>query len=226
METFQAKYVLGCDGGRSKTRSCIGIEMDRKYSGTYFIIGDCTFEEPLPTGSEKQIDLFSTPMGLGILFPLPGKNKVRIFFQAPPGVKSRHDLKLDRAFYEKLLKERTGMDFVVKELNDWQSVFEISHGTSSGYRVGRVFLSGDAAHVHSPVGGQGMCFGIMDANAFASKLAWAKRCAARYPGDEGKASVGTRRGSRPGYNGTHDDELGRPEGPRPVHALPVPDLRY
>lgn len=62
------------------------------------------------------------------------------------------------------------------ELGPWKTIFEITHGIAVQYVMGRVFLAGDAAHVHSPVGGHGMNYGMSDVLNLVWKLAWAKRC--------------------------------------------------
>jgi len=74
----------------------------------------------------------------------------------------------------------TGKQFTL-ELGEWQTIFEVTHGVSDAYRNGRVFLAGDAAHVHSPIGGQGMNYGIWDAITLVSKIAWAERVLADHP---------------------------------------------
>lgn len=109
-----------------------------------------------------------------LFLPLPGEDAYRIAGRAPPGVKSRDEVTLDKKFFEDYLLQQTGKKFDV-QLGQWQTVFEITHGQSDSYRRGNVMLAGDASHVHSPVGGQGMNLGIQDANNIIWKLAWSKR---------------------------------------------------
>jgi len=175
-ETINSRWVLGADGGRSKTRELVGIEMNRNRSDLYFIIADVVFRDP-PLDSHapgKGGHIFPTDNGVIAMFPLPGNNCYRLLAQAPKGIKSKDQVDMNPAFFEKLLFDRIGKKFEV-DLGPWQTIFEITHGTSHSYRKGNVLLSGDASHVHSPVGGQGMNLGIQDANNILWKLAWAKR---------------------------------------------------
>jgi len=191
--TVRSRYVLGADGGRSRTRDLVGtIRMDRSHSGTYFYVADVTLGDPVPAAlllllrggkdadaDAKALHVFAAHRdGVLVLLPLPGKNEFRIFSRARDGVTPRTTTKaeMNESFYEELLKERTGgTDFRVSRLGDWNALFEITHGVSDSFRRGNVFLAGDAAHVHSPVGGQGMNYGIQDAVNLAWKLAWAER---------------------------------------------------
>jgi hypothetical protein len=122
------------------------------------------------------------------MFPLPGNNSYRLLAQAPKGVKSKDQVDMYPAFFEHLLFDRIGKKFEV-ELGPWQTIFKITHGISHSYRKGNVLLSGDAAHVHSPVGGQCMNLGIQDANNILWKLAWAKRNFDDASTDEEKAKA-------------------------------------
>merc|ERR1712183_1102485 len=63
---------------------------------------------------------------------------------------------------------------------EWLSIFQITHGISKTFRKKNVFLVGDAGHIHSPVGGQGMNYGMQDAINLLWKLAWVKRASIKY----------------------------------------------
>lgn len=187
-ENVTSRWVLGADGGRSKTRELIGIKMNRHRSDLYFIIADVVFKGDPPLDSHapgKGGHIFPTDGGVIAMFPLPGENHYRILGQAPDGIKSKEQLEMNAPFFEQFLFERTGKKFEV-ELGPWQTIFEITHGTSHSYRKGNVLLAGDASHVHSPVGGQGMNLGIQDSNNILWKLAWAKRIIDNASSDEEK----------------------------------------
>lgn len=190
-ETVASKWVLGADGGRSKTRDLIGIKMNRLQSDLFFIIADIVFKGEPPLASHdpgKGGHVFPSKHGLVALFPLPGENSYRLAGQTPMGITSKDQVTLDEDFFERFLLERTGKKFEV-ELGPWQTIFEITHGSSDSYRKGNVMLAGDASHVHSPIGGQGMNLGIQDAKNLLWKLAWAKRVMKDASNEEEKAEA-------------------------------------
>lgn len=176
-EIVTSTWVLGADGGRSKTRDLVGIKMNRLQSDLYFVVADLVLKGDLPL--EDQLSgrgghIFPTGKGLIALLPLPTRNSYRFVGKAPVGVTSADQIELNATFFEELLFDRTGRKFHV-ELGKWQNIFHVTHGASDSYRNRNVMLAGDASHVHSPIGGQGMNLGIQDANNLLWKLAWAKR---------------------------------------------------
>lgn len=177
-EIVTSKYVVGCDGGRSKTRESLGIELRREQSEVYFIVADVKltmspFEDDGPR-------TFLHATGASVFLQLPGNGNYRLVFQTPEGVTDKSDVDLNKEFIENLLHERTGLIFGV-ELGAWRTIFKITHGVADSFSKGRVFLAGDACHIHSPVGGQGMNYGMQDAFNLMWKLAWAERAVARDP---------------------------------------------
>jgi len=175
VESVKSRWVLGADGGRSKTRDLIGGTLNRHRSDLYFVIADVVLKGDIPLESHepgKGGHVF--PSGPLAFLPLPSENAYRLAGQAPPGVKSKDDVKLDEKFFQDYLLDRTGRTFEV-QLGQWQTVFEITHGATNLYRKGNVMLAGDAAHVHSPIGGQGMNIGMQDSINLVWKLAWSKR---------------------------------------------------
>lgn len=96
----------------------------------------------------------------------------RIYAPADDELK-REDL--TESYLRDMIVSRTGFDLDF-QLAGWLTMFEITHGLTTLFRSDRIFLAGDASHVHSPVGGQGMNTGTMDAMNLVWKLAWAERC--------------------------------------------------
>merc|ERR1712227_437711 len=179
-------------GGRSKTRELAGIEMNRHVSDAHFVVADIALKGNPPLrsrGDGKCIHVFPSGQGMNVFLPIAGKNSYRFFAQAPKGITSKDQVTLDVTFLEKFLKERTGLDFSVELLGSWNTIFKVTHGISDSHVRGNVILVGDASHVHSPVGGQGMNLGMQDAMNLLWKLAWAKRVE-----EEGgdKVEIGTR----------------------------------
>ena len=192
-ETVTSKWVLGADGGRSKTRDLVGIKMNRLESDLYFIIADVVFKGEPPLASHapgKGGHFFPSKDGMVGLLPLPGENSYRLGGQAPMGITSKDQVTLDEVFFEQYLLKTTGKKFEV-ELGPWQTIFEVTHGSSDSYRQENVMLAGDASHVHSPIGGQGMNLGMQDSSNLLWKLAWAKRVMEAASNEEEKAEAAT-----------------------------------
>lgn len=174
-ETIKSRWVLGADGGRSKTRDLIGVKLDRHSADLYYVIADIVIKGDHPLASHapgKGGHVF--PSGPLAFLPLPGENAYRLAGQTPPGIRSKDDVKLNEKFFEDFLFHKTGHKFEV-QLGQWQTIFQITHGASDSFRKGNVMLAGDASHVHSPIGGQGMNLGMQDSNNLLWKMAWSKR---------------------------------------------------
>lgn len=157
-----ARWVLGCDGGRSTTRTAIGITLDRHELGVQFALADVVTDSDL-VGDEGHVVLADE--GLLLVVPMPAAGVWRVIAQVDP-----KSATLDAAGWDDLVTRRSGLSLQVRSLG-WNSRFDLTSGVSSGLRRGRVFLLGDAAHVHSPVGGQGLNTGVQDAHNLIWKLA-------------------------------------------------------
>lgn len=177
-EEITAKYVVGADGGRSKVRESVGISLERISSSVYFVVGDIKLTDDSPNTKLPGVSVMLTKDGPVAMFPLPDNN-IRLVMQAPPNTTAKNTT-LDKEYLEKQLLEMTGKEFKV-EIGEWMTIFEITHGVSNSYRKDHVFLVGDAAHIHSPVGGQGMNYGMWDAVSLLSKIAWAERVHNEHP---------------------------------------------
>ena len=159
-----AAYIAGCDGARSIVRETIGTGFP---GGTYrqiFYVADVDAAGPAVNG-ELHIDLDEADF-LGV-FPLAGAGKARLIGTvrderaADAGKLTFNDVS-DRAIAH--------LKVEVKKVN-WFSTYHVHHRVTDHFRKGRAFLLGDAAHIHSPAGGQGMNTGIGDAINLAWKLA-------------------------------------------------------
>ena len=167
-ERCRARWMVGADGGRSRSRDLVGLHMDRESLDKTFVLADvkttCDLEQSEGHG-------WRGAQGLLLLVPMPEPDVFRLIAHVPnPG---EEPLTLDADSLDALILARTGMAFGSHDVT-WSSQFELSQGLSDRYRAGRVFLAGDAAHVHSPVGGQGMNTGIQDAHNLVWKLALAR----------------------------------------------------
>lgn len=163
-ETFS--YVVGCDGAGSTVRELLGVSFDGDTYPTNFWLVDTKVTGSVSTSS---VHYFCSPQGVLVLIGLPG-GRFRVFTSAPVGAGAEEPT-LDAM--QALVDER-GPGGLTLEDPDWISSFAVHARLADRYRVGRVFLAGNAAHVHSPAGGQGLCTGVTDAHNLAWKigLAW------------------------------------------------------
>ncbi len=165
-ETVETPWLLGCDGAHSTTRHVLGIEFSGSQYNESFILADVRVETSL---DRERLHLFLGPDGVFGLLPFGG-NRWRIVANIPPQSRDQAlpDLTLDEV---QTLTEQRGP--AEARLSDpaWLSRFHISHRKVRQYCKQRAFLLGDAAHIHSPAGGQGMNTGIQDAFNLAWKLA-------------------------------------------------------
>ncbi|MGW4469279.1 FAD-dependent oxidoreductase [Nonomuraea sp. NPDC004354] len=171
----RARYLVGADGMHSTVREQAGIGFT---GGTYaesFSLADVRLRGGVPA---DEVELFFSPEGLVVVAPLPGGafRIVATVDQAPD--------KPDVAFVQRLLDLRgPAKEPVVIEEVVWGSRFRVHHRVADSYRAGRVVLAGDAAHVHSPAGGQGMNAGLQDAAALGEALGEALRTGSDGPLD-------------------------------------------
>ena len=159
-----AAYIAGCDGARSIVRETIGTGFP---GGTYrqiFYVADVDAAGPALNG-ELHIDLDEADF-LGV-FPLAGQGKARLIGTVRDERAGRADT---LAFKDVSDRAITHLKVDVRKVN-WFSTYHVHHRVAEHFRKGRAFLLGDAAHIHSPAGGQGMNTGIGDAINLAWKLA-------------------------------------------------------
>ncbi|MBN9741437.1 pentachlorophenol monooxygenase [Amycolatopsis sp. A1MSW2902] len=161
-EQIRAGYVIGADGMHSLVREQAGITFHGDSYPQSFVLADVVLTGDV---TDAEVRLYFAPEGVSVLAPLPGGRHriVATVDDAPP-----HP---DRSQVQALLDARgprTG-SIEVTDLG-WSSRFRVHHRLADRYRAGRVFLAGDAAHVHSPAGGQGMNTGIQDALDLARRL--------------------------------------------------------
>jgi 2-polyprenyl-6-methoxyphenol hydroxylase-like FAD-dependent oxidoreductase len=160
----EANYIAGCDGARSTVREAIGTGFP---GGTYrqiFYVADVEAAGPAVNG-ELHVDLDEADF-LGV-FPLAGAGRARL-------IGTVRDERADRAdtltFKDVSDRAINHLKVRVNKVN-WFSTYHVHHRVTDHFRKGRAFLLGDAAHIHSPAGGQGMNTGIGDAINLAWKLA-------------------------------------------------------
>jgi 2-polyprenyl-6-methoxyphenol hydroxylase-like FAD-dependent oxidoreductase len=168
-DTVRAHYVVGCDGAHSTVRSRLGIDFVGKQYETHILLADVHFtrapDETLTGVTNEKGVVVLIPFGDGWFRAIVWD---RLREQAPLG--EPVTLEEMRVAFERI----AGHDFGLTEMR-WSSRFLSERRQARHYRKGRAFLAGDAAHVHSPLGGQGMNTGIGDAMNLGWKLAAAVR---------------------------------------------------
>jgi 2-polyprenyl-6-methoxyphenol hydroxylase-like FAD-dependent oxidoreductase len=161
-DIIRARYVVGADGIHSKVRDGVGIGFTGGQYDESFALADVRLRGDVPA---DEVILFWAKAGLTVVAPLPG-DIYRIVAPTPDAPECP-----SRQFVQQLLDDRgPGAGRMVVGDVIWGSRFRIQHRVADTYRAGRVLLAGDAAHVHSPAGGQGMNLGIQDAIALGAAL--------------------------------------------------------
>ncbi len=155
--------LLGCDGAHSTVRHGLGVPFEGLTETADFLLADVRIDGDLPT---RELALFWQPDGILALFPIIG-NRFRVIADtAPADTTAPPELEE----IQRLLDAR-GPGGLKAHDPIWLSRFRINERKVKDYARGRVFLLGDAAHIHSPAGGQGMNTGMQDAFNLAWKLA-------------------------------------------------------
>jgi 2-polyprenyl-6-methoxyphenol hydroxylase-like FAD-dependent oxidoreductase len=164
IQECQAAYLAGCDGARSTVRDVLGAGFP---GGTYdrvFYVADVEATGPV---MNDELHVALDDADFMAVFPLKGGHTARLIGTVRAEQESvREALTWDDV--GRRIAERMGID--VQRVN-WFSTYRVHHRVASAFQQGRAFLLGDAAHIHSPVGGQGMNTGIGDAVNLAWKLA-------------------------------------------------------
>lgn len=163
-ETCQACYLAGCDGARSVVRKTLDTGFP---GGTYqqiFYVADVLASGPAING-ELHVDLDEADF-LAV-FPLAGEGRARLIGT----VRNERNEQAETLQFEDVSSHAIEHMKVHIEQVNWFSTYRVHHRVADHFRGGRAFLLGDAAHVHSPAGGQGMNTGIGDAINLAWKLA-------------------------------------------------------
>jgi 2-polyprenyl-6-methoxyphenol hydroxylase-like FAD-dependent oxidoreductase len=164
--TLEAAWVIACDGGHSIAREAAQIPFEGGEYEEAFVLADVDLTWSIP---REEPTLLLAPAGLVVVVPLPGSSqRFRIVATYEGDVPPNPPAEL----FETILAERgpTNAAPHISALH-WSSRFHVHHRIAQRLRSGRILLAGDAAHIHSPAGGQGMNTGIQDAVTLAEALA-------------------------------------------------------
>lgn len=160
--TISARYVVGCDGMRSQIRSALQIPFVGSSRVEAFVMADVRMDWSLP---RSDVQLFFSEYGLVVVAPLPD-DRYRLLATVDRVVDAPQLEHLQRLLAAR--GPRTKVPHIHSVV--WSTCFGVDRGLAMHYRSGRVFLAGDAAHVHTPTEAQGMNAGIQDALYLAEHL--------------------------------------------------------
>ena len=163
--TVRAAWVAGCDGSRSPVREMSGIGFPgAPYEHTFFV-ADTEATGPMKPG---ELNVYLWKDGFHLFFPMRGKDRWRVIGIIPRHLRDRDDLTLEEMV--PAIRQEAGAALDFKSCL-WFSTYRIHHRAAERFRDRRCFLLGDAAHIHSPAGAQGMNTGLQDSYNLGWKLA-------------------------------------------------------
>ena len=164
---LRSRYLVGCDGGRSTVRKLLGIGFPGEPPKTEWLTGEMEVTAPLEEVTAVVAEVRKTDLRFGV--GPTGEGLYRVVVPAAEVAEDRTVLPtMDEV--KQQLRVFAGTDFGVHSPR-WLSRFSDATRLADRYRVGRVLLAGDAAHVHAPLGGQGLNLGVQDAFNLGWKLA-------------------------------------------------------
>jgi 2-polyprenyl-6-methoxyphenol hydroxylase-like FAD-dependent oxidoreductase len=163
-QTLTADWAIGADGAHSPVRKALNIPFNGDTYKSLFYLIDGKVAEHFDI---DLIRVFLSGKGLAGFFPMPDEGYYRIIGNMPD---SAGDKELELADVLPSLNELVGHEVDIEDCR-WLITYKLHHRMADNFRLGRCFLIGDAAHIHSPVGGQGMNTGLQDAYNLAWKLA-------------------------------------------------------
>ncbi|HVW00329.1 MAG TPA: FAD-dependent monooxygenase [Planctomycetaceae bacterium] len=164
-EVVETPWLIGCDGAHSAVRHGLGLEFTGHAEPNDWMLADAQIDGPL---ARDEVSIFWHDRGVVAFFPID-HSRFRLIADVGPASDSR-PAELTLADAQKKLDECGPGNLTLRD-PVWLSYFRINERKVSDYRQGRAFLAGDAAHIHSPAGGQGMNTGMQDAFNLAWKLA-------------------------------------------------------
>jgi 2-polyprenyl-6-methoxyphenol hydroxylase-like FAD-dependent oxidoreductase len=172
-DTCDASFIVGCDGAHSVVRHAIGAKYEGETYKPLFYIADIESRDEALANGEGNLLISNDTFNL--IVPLNKEGHIRLVGITIPDTNendtqhvSEEEHKITFDDVRPQIKE--AMDLTIDKV-DWFSTYRSHHRVADKFRSNRAFLVGDAAHIHSPVGGQGMNTGIMDAINLAWKLA-------------------------------------------------------
>ena len=163
--TLRSRYLIGCDGGHSRVREALGLALIGDTHAEHFVFGDVEIDGLDPSTAYVWVDAERYLAASSF----PGQRSWQVQATVHADRQGRFE-PASLELFQRLFHERTGRSDIHLSDPTWLSNYVSNVRMVDRYRVGRAFLAGDAAHVHSPAGGQGMNTGIQDAYNLGWKL--------------------------------------------------------
>jgi 2-polyprenyl-6-methoxyphenol hydroxylase-like FAD-dependent oxidoreductase len=173
IENIEAKFLVGCDGAKSPVRHALGLTFEGSTFERMFYVADVRIDWQL---SHDALMVFLMKNNLLAFFPMVGENQWRIVGTFPEEFAKDEG----EVLYEEIeaqIKKDSEVALDITKVN-WFSTYNVHTRHVSRFSVGRCFLAGDAAHIHTPAGAQGMNTGIQDGYNLAWKIAAVLKTAA------------------------------------------------
>ena len=165
-QTIEAHYLVGCDGAKSLVRHALGLEFGGSTFARMFYVADAQVDWHL---SHDALHMCLSKDSFVVFFPLQGAKRYRIVGVFPQAfAKDEGEILYEEI--EQRVKEEAKLDLDIHDV-EWFSTYKVHTRHVRTFSAGRCFLAGDAAHVHSPAGAQGMNTGIQDTYNLAWKMA-------------------------------------------------------
>ncbi|MGW2521392.1 FAD-dependent monooxygenase [Streptomyces sp. NPDC001617] len=175
-QRVRGRYLVGCDGGRSVVRKLLGVNFPGTPAVRYSVAADVLLEETAAEPANQWgalAKMFGQRNASGqfvALLPLGERNFYRLTYTDPSISAETRDIPVPKERLEEVLQSQYGEKARIAEVQ-WVSSFGDASRQAERYRVERVLLAGDAAHIHLPAGGQGLNLGVQDAMNLGWKLA-------------------------------------------------------
>lgn len=164
-EPFQCRYLVGCGGASSPVRHFLNMPFRGATNEQSFFVADINLDVEL---EKHGLLLVFNQSEFFAFFPMSGRNHYRAIGVLPPSIADPDDFSFD--LLKTHIEENLGFPANITS-HSWYSAYRVHHRIADSFRSGDAFLVGDAAHIHSPAGGQGMNTGLGDAVNLGWKLA-------------------------------------------------------
>jgi 2-polyprenyl-6-methoxyphenol hydroxylase-like FAD-dependent oxidoreductase len=166
-QIIEADYLVGCDGAGSLVRHQMGFLFAGDTIPKIFYVADVKLSSPVI--NKDELFIFLIKKGFVIFFPMEGKGHYRVIGILPDKTEADDNFKFEEI--ENNIKTQLSTPVTFEEVR-WFSTYKVHSRKADSFMNGRCFIAGDAAHIHTPAGGQGMNTGIQDAYNLAWKIAF------------------------------------------------------